>query len=99
MPRARPNTTQNLLSGVILPLLSIPLIPVSLVAVVICLIHDRISSGAGGVNESRIGLTAGNSIGKKVPGCVIISGGRMSKGLTWVISFLSHMYLDSIVQS
>lgn len=74
MPRVVPNTAQNLLSSVVLPLLSLLLLPVSLVAVATCMLKDRI----GGGHESRIAAAQGH---KKAPGCVMISGGRMSKGL------------------
>jgi len=81
MPRARPNAIQNFLSSVILPLLSISLLPISLAAVAACLVLDKVKGG----RESRIVSKVGGDSGKKNgQGCVIISGGRMSKGLTYV---------------
>jgi hypothetical protein len=81
MPRTRPNAVQNLLSSVILPLLSISLLPISLAAVAACLVLDKFKRG----QESRIVSSVGDKGGKKnAQGCVIISGGRMSKGLTYV---------------
>jgi hypothetical protein len=80
MPRARPN--------VIIPLLSISLLPISFAAVAACLLLDKFKRG----HESRIVSNLGDKGGKKNgQGCVIISGGRMSKGLTYVpLFFMCH---------
>lgn len=84
MPRTRPNAIQNFVSSVILPLLSLSLLPISLAAVAVCLGLDKVKGG----HESRIVSHAGDKGGKKNgQGCVIISGGRMSKGLTYVSFF------------
>jgi hypothetical protein len=84
MPRTRPNAIQNFLSSVILPLLSTSLLPISLAAVEACLVLDKFKRG----RESRIVSDVGDKGGKKNgQGCVIISGGRMSKGLTYVSFF------------
>lgn len=78
MPRAPPNRAQNLLAGFILPLLSLYLIPVSLSAVVLCILQDKIRALLNG-HAAATEASATRENGKK--GCVIISGGRMSKGL------------------
>lgn len=81
MPRARPNALQNLLASVILPFLSVFLLPASLAAVGACLLFDNFKGG----DETRIIKFKEKKDGKKNgQGCVIISGGRMSKGLTYV---------------
>lgn len=107
MPRQPPNRTQDFLSSVILPLLSIPLLPISLTAITLCLVNDRYRKrwraetaigkvdgrGKGEEGEVVVGMRKrkGGDIGEKVErmeldggskGCVIVSGGRMSKGLT-----------------
>lgn len=81
MPRARPNALQNLLAGVILPLLSTFLVPVSLLAVAVCLVCDWFKGRSAQDIRSRRAVERGKGTPKS-PGCVIISGGRMSKGLT-----------------
>lgn len=77
MPRPIPNTVQNLFSGLVLPLLSVALLPISLTAVALCIANDKIRKHVGG---SKKALVKNGKYGKK--GCVIISGGRMTKGLT-----------------
>jgi hypothetical protein len=94
MPRTRPNVIQNFLSGVLLPLLSISLLPISLAAVAACMLLDKFKGG----HESRIVSSVGDEGGKKNgQGCVIISGGRMSKGLTYV-SF-TFMYTGGVLMA
>ena len=85
MPRTRPNRLQNLLAGLVLPLASVLLLPVSLAAVAVCLVLDRLRGR--GKDDLRISSTPLSTTGNKSPGCVIISGGRMSKGLT--LAFIS----------
>ncbi|WVR04197.1 hypothetical protein IAU60_001197 [Kwoniella sp. DSM 27419] len=84
MARAPPSSAQNLLSSVILPFLTIFLFPVSLAAVLGCILHDKLSGHAG--RETRI-QEAGSGATPKPAGCVMISGGRMSKGLTLARAF------------
>jgi hypothetical protein len=79
MPRAKANAIQNLLSSVILPLLSTLLLPVSLAAVAACVILDLYKSRSESKIRSKVKDVKGKKNGM---GCVIISGGRMSKGLT-----------------
>ena len=76
MPRTVPIPAQNFLSSVILPLSSLLLLPVSAVAVVLCVLHDRFVRLRTASEELE--STRQNA----QPGCVIISGGRMTKGLT-----------------
>jgi hypothetical protein len=88
MPRRTPNALQNILSSLILPLLSVAFLPLSLSAVLVCLVNDKVfkwseirgdrGSEAGGQTMGRVGATG---VGNGEKGCVIISGGRMSKGL------------------
>lgn len=78
MPRATPSRFQNLLSSVILPYLSLFLLPLSFTAIAFCIAHDYIRSSASSRRLTRFGATEGK-------GCVMISGGRMSKGLTLVL--------------
>lgn len=80
MPRTVPSSAQNLLSSVILPLLSLLLLPVSAVAVVLCVLHDRLRRSRTASDKLESTRQTGQ------PGCVIISGGRMTKGLTWVVA-------------
>jgi hypothetical protein len=77
MPRAIPTPTQNLASSVLLPLLSLLLLPVSLTAVLACVVNDKLRRLTG-IRRDRVG----QSVGVKEKGCVMISGGRMTKGLT-----------------
>lgn len=78
MPRRAPDNFQALLAGLVLPLLSILLLPISLIAVAACLAHDAIRKRVGGVMGSR---AEGKAQKREKKGCVIISGGRMTKGL------------------
>ncbi|ORX40315.1 hypothetical protein BD324DRAFT_617281 [Kockovaella imperatae] len=67
MPRQAPTRAQSFVTGVVVPLLSLCLLPVSILAVAVCLLRDRLTP--------RLKQTP------KTQRCVIISGGRMSKGL------------------
>ena len=82
MPRARPNALQNLLSSVILPFLSVFLLPVSLAAVGTCVFLDKFKGNESRISPSTKGKKDIGGGKKNENGCVIISGGRMSKGLT-----------------
>ncbi|KAK6910415.1 hypothetical protein I203_104447 [Kwoniella mangroviensis CBS 8507] len=79
MGRQTPTAFQNLLSSVILPCLSILLLPITASAVVVCIAYNKLLNGN---DESRIGDHV-----KLQKGCVVISGGRMSKGLTLARAF------------
>jgi hypothetical protein len=85
MPRAVPSRAQSFLSSVILPLLSLYLVPVSLTAVVLCVLHDRVRALLDGQTAQAAGTEGTDKAkgmkGQEKRGCVIISGGRMSKGL------------------
>ncbi|WWC61527.1 uncharacterized protein I303_104111 [Kwoniella dejecticola CBS 10117] len=81
MGRQTPSTLQDFLSSVILPILSLLLLPVTAGAVVICISYNKLFRGSDG-DETRIGECSG-----QVKGCVVISGGRMSKGLTLARAF------------
>ncbi|KAK4689031.1 hypothetical protein P7C73_g1080, partial [Tremellales sp. Uapishka_1] len=91
MPRATPNAVQNILSSVIVPLLSIFLLPVSLTAVALCIAQRRLGPPSAG--GKRLGSSvqvddktlAEPQRGQR--GCVIISGGRMAKSLTLARAF------------
>ena len=94
MPRAAPTRAQDFLSSVLLPLFTVLLLPISLVAIASCVINDKIRPNRADTrikkpNTSQSGRLAQTSVQKGVEegserGCVIISGGRMTKGLTWV---------------
>lgn len=71
MPRTRPSALQSFVANVVLAALSLLLLPVSFAAVAVCLLRDSFREHP-------------TTKPTKSPGCVIISGGRMSKGLTWV---------------
>lgn len=79
MPRATPSAAQSFLSSVILPILSFYLIPVSLTAVVLCILQDKVRTLLDAAAGPETSAKDQASKGKK--GCVIISGGRMAKGL------------------
>ncbi|WWC89624.1 uncharacterized protein L201_004549 [Kwoniella dendrophila CBS 6074] len=79
MGRQIPTGFQNFTSSVVLPCLSILLLPCTATAVLVCIIYNKLFVGN---QESRISSTSGTS-----KGCVIISGGRMSKGLTLARAF------------
>ncbi|WWD19985.1 hypothetical protein CI109_104458 [Kwoniella shandongensis] len=80
MGRSTPSRAQDFLSSLILPYLSIFLLPVSITAVILSLLLEKLR-----VLTSQQ-LERGTS-SKDVKGCVIISGGRMSKGLTLARAF------------
>lgn len=77
MPRLRPNRLQNILCSVALPLLSVALLPLSVTAIALCIIRDRALRLAGLRKDPRIDRARTS----RSKGCVIISGGRMTKGL------------------
>ncbi|WWC70509.1 uncharacterized protein I206_104460 [Kwoniella pini CBS 10737] len=79
MGRQTPTAVQNFLSSVILPCLSLLLLPITASAVVTCMVWDKLF---GDRRELRIG-----QITSEAQGCVVISGGRMSKGLTLARAF------------
>ncbi|WVQ94364.1 hypothetical protein IAU59_001443 [Kwoniella sp. CBS 9459] len=87
MGRAVPSPAQNFLSSVVLPVLSILLLPVSILAVVACVVRDAAlrQLGIRQEAETAVGRLAGER-GKKTR-CVLITGGRMSKGLTLARAF------------
>ena len=78
MVRTTPTAFQNFLSSVILPLLTLPLLPISFVAVIICIFRNNVKFGSENTRgDGDVKMSKGNE-----QGCVIISGGRMTKGLT-----------------
>lgn len=80
MVRAVPSRFQNFLSSVILPCLSIVLLPVSLVAIATCVLGESIRrEPPRKVADQDDGSTERHGVDRR---CVIITGGRMSKGLT-----------------
>ena len=72
MPRKAPTAGQDILSSVILPLLSLTLLPVSIVVIVISVARQRLWPADDPIQASDE---------KRLEKCVLISGGRMSKGL------------------
>ncbi|WRT66052.1 uncharacterized protein IL334_003004 [Kwoniella shivajii] len=81
MGRSVPNTAQNFVSSVIIPFSTLLLLPASIWAVAICIAQDKLFSWS---DTRRIGASPQPL---KTKGCVIISGGRMSKGLTLARAF------------
>ncbi|KAK8849363.1 hypothetical protein IAR55_004695 [Kwoniella newhampshirensis] len=81
MNRPIPSTAQNFLSSVILPCMSLAVLPVSLAAVASCVAYDRLRS------TSALAPRHVNGTDDTTGGCVMISGGRMSKGLTLARAF------------
>jgi hypothetical protein len=80
MARAVPSRFQNFLSSVILPCLSILLLHVSLVAVAACVMGDSIrGESPRKIANQDDGFAERQGMDRR---CVIITGGRMSKGLT-----------------
>lgn len=75
-PRPTPSPLQNFVSSVLLPLAGLALLPISLTAVALCLVRDVLKG-----EESL--LWKRQTIGRKpkAAGTVMISGGRMAKGL------------------
>nr|XP_019045967.1 hypothetical protein I302_04707 [Kwoniella bestiolae CBS 10118]OCF24897.1 hypothetical protein I302_04707 [Kwoniella bestiolae CBS 10118] len=79
MGRQAPTGLQNFFSSVILPCLSVLLLPVTAAAVLVCMAYDKLLIGK---YDTRIGDKVNSE-----KGCVVISGGRMSKGLTLARAF------------
>lgn len=75
-PRPTPSPVQNFASSVLLPFLGLALSPISLLAVAVCLVRDVLKG------EDSL-LWRRQTIGRKpnAVGTVMISGGRMAKGL------------------
>jgi hypothetical protein len=77
MVRATPSPVQNFASSVVMPVLGLALLPISLVAVAICLLKDLLlGEDSVRFQTKRINETS------RSKGTVMISGGRMAKGLT-----------------
>ncbi|KAL7419510.1 hypothetical protein Q5752_005421 [Cryptotrichosporon argae] len=79
MPRAVPSAAQDFVSSVVVAIFSVALIPVSLVAVAACKGRSLWQARGDPSKNDKAPLFP--------PGCVIISGGRMSKGLTLARAF------------
>lgn len=77
MVRATPSLIQNFASSVAMPILGLALLPISLAAVAICLLRDLLL----GEESVRFQAQRIKQTGKS-KGTVMVSGGRMAKGLT-----------------
>ncbi|WVF66751.1 hypothetical protein IAT40_001493 [Kwoniella sp. CBS 6097] len=87
MGRSVPTPAQNFLSSVILPVLSLLLLPVSAVAVVICIARDAALRRLSVRDEQGIAKRAHAEGDGSKTRCVLITGGRMTKGLTLARAF------------